>query len=607
VASPGGESDVPSMIGERIDGYAPIADYGAVGDGRTVALVARDGTIDWLCLPDLDSPSVFGALLDSERGGRFALEPESVSQAVRRYLPGTNVLETTFTTAAGVVRVTDAMTLPTAGLSPYRELARKIEGLAGVVPVRWRVEPRFGYASAATRIKHRAGIPTATAGRDAIAVCSFGAGEATTSDAAIAGHFTARAGSSSLLVLSAANQEPLVLPARTEVEARLAATSSAWREWSDRREYGGPWKDAVLRSALALKLLVYAPSGAIAAAATTSLPEEIGADRNWDYRYSWPRDSAFTLEALLALGCAPEARAFFFWLLHASQLTHPRLQVLYRLDGRAEAEEKTLPLAGYRGSRPARVGNGAAGQTQLDVYGEVFAAAARFADFSGGLDRDHGHRLAEIADHICRIWEEPDAGIWELRDKPRHFTQSKMMCAVALDRACELAERGLLPAKHLERWHHEQNRIREFVETRCYSDAKASYVRSAGEEKLDASLLLAVLADYEEPASPRLIGTVDAVRRELGRGPLVYRWGDEPGAFLTCSFWLADAYARQGRLEQAATLIDELVDLANDVGLYAEELQSETGEFLGNFPQGLTHLALINAAVSYARAQKPKP
>jgi GH15 family glucan-1,4-alpha-glucosidase len=220
----------------------------------------------------------------------------------------------------------------------------------------------------------------------------------------------------------------------------------------------------------------YRPSGAIAAAATTSLPEEIGADRNWDYRYSWPRDSAFTLEALLALGCAPEARAFFYWLLHASQLTNPRLKVLYRLDGRAEAEEKTLPLAGYRGSRPARVGNGAAGQTQLDIYGEVFAAAARFADFSGGLDRDHGHRLAEIADQICRIWEQPDAGICgSCVTEPRHFTQSKMMCAVALDRACQLAERRLLPAKHHGRWHHEQNRIREFVETRCYSHAKASY------------------------------------------------------------------------------------------------------------------------------------
>jgi GH15 family glucan-1,4-alpha-glucosidase len=605
VATPGEKRDVPSTIRERIDGYAQIGDYGAIGDGRTIALVARDGAIDWLCLPDLDSPSVFAALLDSKRGGRFVLEPESVSITERRYLPGTNVLETTFTTATGVVRVTDAMTLPTTGLSPYRELARRIYGLAGEVPMRWRVEPRFGYASAATRIERRAGVPIALAGRDAIAVGSFEAGEATASDGAIAGDFTARAGSTSLLVLSAAHQEPLVLPARGDVEARLEATSSIWRAWSDRREYDGPWKDAVLRSALALKLLVYAPSGAIAAAATTSLPEEIGADRNWDYRFSWPRDSAFTLEALLTLGCAPEAEAFFYWLLHASQLTHPRLQVLYRLDGRAEAEERALPLAGYRGSHPARVGNGAAGQTQLDVYGEVFAAAASFVEFSGGLDRDHGHRLAEVADHVCRIWEQPDAGIWEVRSEPRHFTQSKMMCAVALDHACELAKRGLLPAKHLERWQNEQGRIREFIEMRCYSDAKASYVRSAGEEELDASLLLPVLTQYDDPASPRLIGTVDAVQRELGRGPLVYRWADEPGAFLTCSFWLADAYARQGRRERAARLMDELVGLANDLGLYAEELHAETGEFLGNFPQGLTHLALINAAVSYTRAQDP--
>ena len=592
------------MIRERIEGYAQIGDYGAVGDGRTVALIAQDGAIDWLCLPDLDSPSVFGALLDSERGGRFLLEPESVSETARRYLPGTNVLETTFTTEAGVVRVTDAMTLPTCGLSPYRELARRIEGLTGEVRVRWQVEPRFAYASAATRIERRAGVPVATAGRDAIAVCSFEAGEATASERTIAGSFTTGAGSSGLLVLSAAHQEPLVLPARAEVEARLEATGSAWRAWSDRREYDGPWEDAVVRSALALKLLVYAPSGAIAAAATTSLPEEIGGDRNWDYRYSWPRDSAFTLEALLALGCAPEARAFFFWLLHASQLTHPRLQVLYRLDGRAEAEERSLPLAGYRGSRPARVGNGAAGQTQLDVYGEVLAAAATFAAFNGGLDRDHGRRLAEVADYLCGIWEERDAGIWELRGQPRHFTQSKMMCAVALARACELAERGLLPAKNIERWQREQARIREFIETHCYSDSKASYVRSAGEEELDASLLLGVLAGYDHPASRRLIGTVDAVRRELARGPLVYRWADEPGAFLTCSFWLADAYARQGRLNQAATLMDELVGLANDLGLYAEEMQPETGEFLGNFPQGLTHLGLINAAVSFARAQE---
>jgi GH15 family glucan-1,4-alpha-glucosidase len=569
-----------------------------------VALVARDGSIDWLCLPDLDSASVFAALLDSERGGRFVLAPEAVSETTRRYVPGTNVLETTFTTASGVIRVTDAMTLPGHGLSPFRELARRVEGLEGEVRVRWRVEPRFRYATAATRIDRRAGVPVATAGRDAIAVCSFGAGEATTSDRTIAGEFATRPGSTSLLVLSAAHEEPLVLPARADVEARLEATSAAWLDWSRRREYSGPWQDAVVRSALALKLLVYAPSGAIAAAATTSLPEEIGADRNWDYRYAWPRDAAFTLEALLALGCAPEARAFFSWLLHASQLTHPRLQVLYRLDGRVDAAERSLPLAGYRGSRPVRVGNAAATQTQLDVYGELFGAAARLADFSGTLDRDHARRLAGIADHVCTIWEQPDAGIWESRDEPRHYTHSKMMCAVALGRACELAERHLLPDGHLERWREERARVRGFVETRCYSEAKATYVRSAGDEELDASLLLAVLAGYDDAASPRLVGTVDAVARELGHGPLVHRWAGERAAFLPCSFWLADAYARQGRLERAAALMDELVGLANDLGLYSEELDGETGEFLGNFPQGLTHLALVNAAVSYTRARE---
>jgi GH15 family glucan-1,4-alpha-glucosidase len=587
----------------RIDGYAPIADYAAIGDGRTVALVARDGAIDWLCLPDLDSPSVFGALLDSERGGRFTLEPDSEYGVTRRYLHRTNVLETTFTTGCGSVRVTDALTLPRHGLSPYRELVRKVEGLAGEVPLRWRVEPRFGYASATTRVEPRAGVPVATAGAHALAVCSFAAGEAKTGENDVAGRFTARAGSTGLLVLSCAHEEPLVLPARADVETRLEATAKDWRRWSDARKYQGPWSEAVMRSALALKLLVYAPSGAIAAAATTSLPEEIGADRNWDYRYSWPRDSAFTLEAFLSLGCAPEARAFFFWLLHASQLTHPRFQVLYRLNGRAGATESSLSLAGYRGSRPARVGNAAAGQTQLDVYGEVFGAAARFADFAGALDRDHGRRLAAVADYICDIWEQPDAGIWELRDEPRHFTQSKMMCAVALSRACGLAERGLLPDKHVGRWRREQQRIREFVETRCYSESKGSYVRSAGEEELDASLLLPVLAGYDDPSTPRLVGTVDAVRRELGRGPFIYRWADEPGAFLTCSFWLVDAYARQGRLDDARLLMDELVDLANDVGLYAEEMDADNGEFLGNFPQGLTHLALINAAASFTRAQ----
>jgi GH15 family glucan-1,4-alpha-glucosidase len=593
---------------QRIDGYAPIRDYAAIGDGRTVALVAADGAIDWLCLPDLDSASVFGALIDAERGGRFVVEPQVPYQVARRYQPETNVLETTFATAEGSVRLTDAMTLPASGLSPYRELVRRVEGLAGAVPLRWRVEPRFGYGGAATRIDRRAGAPVALSGRDALAVRTWEADEPEYDDQAITGRFHTAEGSVSLLVLSAAHQEPLVLPSRAEAESRLEATAESWRRWAADREYDGPWRDAVLRSALALKLLVYAPSGAIAAAATTSLPEEIGGERNWDYRFSWPRDAAFTLQALLGLGCDPEVRSFFSWILHASQLTHPRIQVLYRLDGRVNADEDSLPLAGYRASRPVRVGNGAADQTQLDVYGELFWAASHFASETRGLDRDHGRRLAEIADFICKIWEQPDAGIWELRGEPKHFIQSKMMCAVALGCACELAGKGLLPAKNVERWRKEHERIREFVESRGYSESRRSYKRSVDEDEVDASLLLAVLAGYDEPRASRLLQTVDAVRRDLARGPLIsrYRADDrlpgEDGAFLACSFWLAEAYARQGRLDEAVALMDELVPLANDVGLFAEEIDPTTGEFLGNFPQGLSHLALINAAVSIAEA-----
>jgi GH15 family glucan-1,4-alpha-glucosidase len=591
---------------QRIDGYAPIRDYAAIGDGRTVALVALDGAVDWLCLPDLDSPSVFAALLDADNGGRFELQPEESFDATRRYRPGTNILETTFATARGVVRITDAMTLPTYGLAPFRELVRRIEGLAGEVPMRWRVVPRPGYGTE-VQLERRAGVPVAARGADASAVITWDAGEPTLRADRIEGRFVAAEGQVADLVLVAAHEEPLVLPSQADVATRLAGTEQIWREWSDSRSYEGPWRDAVIRSALALKLLVFAPSGAIAAAPTTSLPEAIGGERNWDYRYSWPRDSAFTLRALLALGCSREADAFFWWLLHATQLTHPQVRVLYRLDGRLDANERSLPLSGYRGSRPVRIGNGAAGQTQLDVYGEVMDAASEMARARGRLDRDHARRLAEIADHVADIWHRPDAGIWEVRSAPAHFTQSKMMCAVALDRACSLAEKGMLQGD-AERWRRARDEIRAFVEDRCYAADSGSYTRSAGEGLLDASLLLGVIAGYDEPTAPRLFGTVDAIRRGLTHGPLVIRYvGEdglpgEEGAFLACSFWLAEAYARQGRIDEAATLMDELIELANDVGLYAEEIDPESGDFLGNFPQGLSHLSLISAAVAVAEA-----
>jgi GH15 family glucan-1,4-alpha-glucosidase len=599
----------PASVADRpARGYVPIADYAVIGDGRTVAMVSRDGSVDWLCLPSLDSPSVFAAVLDADRGGRFELGPDVPARAERRYLPGTNVLETTFTTAQGAVRVTDALTLPNGDLGPARELARRIDGLEGRVPMRWSVTPAFGYEAVTPRIGRRGRIPVAVGGRDALAVCSWEAGVAQIEDGTISGSFEARASCSALIALCAAHQEPLVFPAREHVERRLDATTAYWRRWSAQRAYEGPWRDAVIRSALALKLLVYAPSGAIAAAATASLPEEIGGERNWDYRFSWVRDSAFTLEALLRLGCPREADAFFWWLLHASQLTHPRLQVLYRLDGGERAPERTLDVDGYRGSRPVRVGNAAAEQTQLDIYGDLLQTALIYAEAGGRLDRETGRRLAGVADLVCELWRRPDAGIWEVRSRPLHFTHSKMMCWVALDRALRLSNAGHLPAGHTSMWRDEALAVRDFIETRCWSGRLASYTRHAGGEELDASLLLGVLLGYESTDTGRLSATVDAIRRELGHGPLLSRYsGDDgleggEGAFLCCSFWLADALARLGRLDEANELMEQLVALANDVGLYAEEVDPDSNELLGNMPQGLVHLALINAAVSIAEA-----
>jgi len=551
---------------------------------------------------------VFGALLDAQRGGSFELRPEAPYDVERRYRPGTNVLETTFHTEGGAARVVDAMTVAGSGLVPFRELARRVDGLAGEVSFSWRVEARFGYADAGTRVERRLGVPVATSGAHALAVQYWNADESATEEGAIAGTIHVRAGESAVIAVSIAHQEPLVFSSREEVEARIEATAGAWADWSSGRGYRGRWRDAVIRSALALKLLVHAPSGAVAAAATTSVPEELGGERNWDYRFCWVRDSAFTLGAFLGLGCGADARAYFWWLMQASQLTQPRLRVLYRLDGGARAPERTLPLRGYRDSRPVRIGNAAAAQLQLDTYGELLQTAWLYATSGYRIDNDIARRLAEMADLVCASWRHPDAGIWEVRSQPQHFTQSKMMCWVALDRAGDLAKRGVIPAGHAQRWLQEAESIQDFVETRCFSEEKRSYVRHAGSDELDASLLLGLLLSYGDPGSDRWAGTIEAVRRELQDGPFVRRYTGEDGlvgsegAFLTCSFWLAEALARSGRLEDASRLMDQLVALANDVGLYAEEIEPATGAFLGNIPQGLSHLALISAALAVGEA-----
>jgi GH15 family glucan-1,4-alpha-glucosidase len=591
-------------------GYPPLREYAAIGDGRTMALVSSEGSIDWLCLPNLDSPSAFGAVLDAESGGSFTLAPEPPFTIERRYLPDTNVLETTFRADTGAVRVTDAMLLPTSGLVPARELARRVEGLSGSVPMRWRVEPRFRYGSRRPRISRRGGTPVATTEEDALAVSSWEAGTAVLDETSISGTYLARDGDEALMVLSAAHGEPLVLPSRTEVESRLNSTTAFWREWSAGRTYEGPWRNSVIRSALVLKLLIHSPSGAIAAAGTASLPEQIGGERNWDYRFCWVRDSALILHALMQLGCPREGESFFWWLLHASQLTHPRLHVLYRLNGSERAPESILPLSGYRGSSPVRIGNAAADQEQLDIYGDLMQTAWLYAAEGGDLDSDTGRRLAEIADLICEIWRRPDCGIWEVRSQPLHFTHSKIMCWVALDRAVRLAERDLIPRAHATRWGAQAEAIRAFVDERCWSEQANSYVRSAGSSEFDSSLLLGALMGYPSKHDPQFSATITALRRELGSGPLLHRYSGEDGiagtegAFLCCSFWLADALACAGRVDEASELMEQLIGLANEVGLYAEEVDPESGEFLGNMPQGLVHLALINAAVSVGRAER---
>ena len=494
-------------------------------------------------------------------------------------------------------------------ISPMRELVRKVEALSGTVPLRWMLEPRFGYGRAETRIERRAGRWFAHSGGDALVLGLCDAGEGELRDGAISGQLALTEGSSAILSLAAASREPAVIPGREDSERRLARTERFWPQWAGRAEYDGPWRDAVVRSALVLKLLTFSPSGAIVAAPTTSLPEWIGGERNWDYRFTWLRDASWTLDAMLHLGFHEEAHAFFWWLMHASRLTQPRLQILYRVDGSTETAERELSeLSGYRSSAPVRIGNSARAQVQLDLYGAVLEAIWLYGRKVGHLDGDTGKEVARIADYVARHWRDRDNGIWEVRDDRTHYTQSKALCWVGLDRACMLADEGMIPNRS-KRWRAEADELQQFVDGEGWDEERSSYVRAPDLRELDASLLTLALLGYHDPRSERIQGTVAAIERELREGPYVYRYRGEDGlegeegAFLTCSFWLVDAYARVGRLDDANALMEQLVGLANDVGLYGEEIDPHSGEFLGNFPQGLTHLALVNAAVSIADAE----
>jgi GH15 family glucan-1,4-alpha-glucosidase len=595
----------------RIDGYASLRDYALIGDGRTCALVARDGSVDWLCAPDIDSRPVFGCILDARRGGSLRLEPVEPYEVERRYEDGSNVLETTFRTSNGVARVIDAMTLTDDKLlTPQRELVRKVEGLSGTVTLRWRFEPCFDLGARAAAVKLRNGRPFAAAGTTAVSLGVWDAGEPALEAGAASAEFSVSAGKTALVQLAVADREPMVFSTRHVVEERLRQTQEFWPRWLEKSRYNGRWAGPVRRSALVLKLLVFAPSGAIVAAPTTSLPERLGGERNWDYRFTWVRDASWTLDALLRLGFADEAHAFFWWLMHASRITQPRLQILYRVNGSAKASElDRRDVDGYRGSRPVRFGNSAADQVQLDVYGDLLDAVHLYVDHGLPLDTGTGKEIARIADYVAKIWQDPDAGIWEVRSATTHFIQSKALCWVALDRACLLAQAGAIPDRHASRWRAEADKVRAFVDEHGWDDEVGSYVRAPDQRELDASLLTLSILEFDVDGE-RIRRTIDAVKRELGEGPFLYRYRGEDGlvpgegAFLTCSFWLVDALARTGRVDDACALMEELVGCANDVGLYSEEIDPTTGEFLGNFPQALTHLALVNAAITLADAEE---
>jgi len=590
----------------RVEGYAPIGAYAAIGDGRTVALVASDGSIDWLPVTEIDGAVVFGALLDAERGGRFALAPSEEHHVRRRYLDGTNVLETTFTGARGSATVTDSLNLQDGGQLSWVELVRRVRATAGCMTLRYELTPRFGFDSKPARIERRGEAIVASRGNWCMAFRAWDAGEPLHARESISGELELREGEEALLACVFVEGEPIALPPREELQTRCERTADAWRRWLSFHSYRGPWREQVERSLLALKLLIVARNGAMVAAATSSLPERIGGERNYDYRYAWLRDTAFALDALGAIGYREQVHASLSWVLAASHATHPRMEPFYTLDGSVPREQHELPLCGYRGSRPVLKGNNASGQLQLGCYGDLLETIERYVRHGNMLDADTGMRVAEVADHVCRIWRNEDSGIWEL-PRQRHYTQSKIYCWVALQRAIMLARRGEAPADRLERWREHGCEIRDWVQRECWSQARESYVFYAGGEALDAAVLLAARVGFLERQDPRLDATIDAIRRELGAGgPLLYRYSGQQeveGAFLACSFWLVEALVHAGRVQEARATMDELLALANDVGLYSEEMDPASGEMLGNFPQALTHLALVNAASACASAE----
>jgi len=594
--------------------FPEIGDYAVLGNCRTAALVSRSGAVEWMCLPTFSDRSIFAAILD--RGaGHFAVRPTGEHRIRRRYLPGTNVLETTFETPTGTLRLTDSLVLPVAGsgeLHPQHELLRRVECVTGAADVEVSFAPRPDYGRVCPRYARRGKLGWQIVG------CPYGA--TLMSDIELGHdrpggrlHGTAKLSAGDMRWLSFAYDESevsVIPPLGADAEERLQATIGWWEQWSARCTYDGPHKEEVLRSALALKLLTSATSGAVLAAPTTSLPEVAGGPRNWDYRYCWIRDSALVLHAFLSLGFTEEAEGFLEWLLHATRLTWQRFQVMYDLYGETKLDEYELPhLSGYRGAKPVRVGNAAHGQLQLDIYGELMQTVVRYVDAGGDLDDVECSMLCGVGRQLLKLWRLPDQGIWETRREPRFHTFSKAMCWVALDRLRDLSKRFPMP---IDRARLDQacTDIRAEIEERGYNEKVASYVGYFGGEEADASLLLLARYGYCKPGDARMESTYRYIARTLGDNGLIRRYPDDTrydgitapeNAFAPCNFWAAEYLANAGHDTEARALFERLAGYANDVGLYAEEFGARTGKPIGNFPQAFTHVSLISAATALFR------
>ncbi len=600
-------------------GYLPVAEHGLIGDLHTVALVGTNGTIDWHCSPSFDAPSVFASILDADRGGSFELAAAVPAKTRQFYLPETNVLITRFFAEEGIGSIEDFMPVGTGAKTQRHRLIRRVLCVRGVMPFRARIAPRFNYGmdphelqevehgvvfrAPSLTIGLTATTPVAHDGRDVTAEFKLAEGESAVFGMDEVGTDSAPRGCS-----------------RREAEQLLAETVAFWRNWLSASRYRGRWREVVHRSALALKLLTYAPTGAIVAAPTTSLPEQIGGERNWDYRYVWVRDAAFCVYALLRLGFTSEADAFMsFVIKHATTADDLKtaeygaagpMQVMYGIDGRADLTERELPhLAGYLGSQPVRIGNAAAKQLQLDIYGELMDSVYLYDEWHRPITSDHWDVITSRAEWLCDHWDQPDEGIWETRGGPRKFLYSHLMCWVAMERTIRMALRRGLPA-NIDRWRHARDAIYRRIMDRDWSPGLNAFAQYEGADVLDAAALMMPLVKLIAPTDSKWLSTLDALTDRLVSDSLVYRYDPQAspdglrgveGTFSACSFWYVEALTRAGRLEEARLAFEKILTYANHVGLYAEQI-SMTGDQQGNFPQALTHLALISAAFNLDRA-----